>query len=210
MRSNRQRICTEGCLSTPIKRGTGNYGRAIAKRNVSSWNRTASAGYGRGEHNRVAVLRWIEVRSHVGGGVAEEPNVQNGMQFDSIRSHASLSVNKIKETDAGDLHRDGHGLEESVGRKASIKLLPRISNTGRKRTASRHTTGTGYFRHHRIAVLVLHDDVIIDVVFELKQGLGCPNHINRILCRSKPGIVRRRRGRRQAPEIRDRCRDSVV
>src|ERR1041385_1387669 len=132
------------------------------------------------------------------------------MQLDAVWRYARLSVDKIKEPNTGNLNRNGDGLERSRRREMSVKLLTGVSDSGGERTVHGHTARTRYLRDHGVAVIVLHDDVIVDVSLELEERHRGSNHVHRVLSRSESSIVRRSRWRSERAQISNGCRYWII
>src|ERR1043166_6023479 len=103
-------------------------------------------------------------------------------------------MEKVKETNAGNLDRHGHGLKESGGRKVSVELLSGVGYSCLERTPD-GATRTRNLSDHGGAVLILHDDMVVDVVLQFIEGHRGPDHIDRILRRAKASVGGRCCGR---------------
>src|SRR6266850_1057785 len=110
------------------------------------------------------------------------------MQFDPVRRDACLSVNKVKEANAGNANRDADRLEEGRRGQASFELRPGVGNSRRKRTRSRHAAGTRNLGYQSGAVRVLQDYVVVDIILQLVQGQRSCNLIDRVFSGTKPRI----------------------
>src|SRR5258708_40221433 len=106
-----------------------------------------------------------------------------------MRSHAGLSVNEVEETDARYWHRNTYWLKIRRCCEFCVELRARVGDGGREGARRRKPRWSGCDKtrwrrnlgHHRMAIIVLDHDVVIDARFLLEEGHGRIHYPHRFL-----------------------------
>jgi len=125
------------------------------------------------------------------------------MEFNAVWSKAVLALEVIKESYAGNLHRNVYSLKSCRRSKHRIELRSCMGNAGRQRTAGPDTIRRRNLSNHGPPDTVGQHQVIVGVIGEhefLQCGIQNPD---RRFCRFHPLIVRKRTGRGKRPQTRN-------
>src|SRR5260370_42708318 len=111
-----------------------------------------------GDGEIVSCGRWIEL------------DIEHGVQFDHVGSHAMLMVKEIEEANARYLNRNVGSMEGRGHLELRVKLSPRILDLRYEGTARIHARWRGDFRDHSVALIVQEDKVVVGVSLNLEVG----------------------------------------
>ena len=83
------------------------------------------------------------------------------MQLDTVGCITLLTLEIVKEPDAGDGHRDIGILEIAVRRQHRIELASRVCDAGSKRAGRAYAVWIRDLSDHRAARAIAEDDMIV-------------------------------------------------